>query len=77
MLERLNEEIRRREKPIRIFANDESAIRLIGALLMEHHEAWVASRQYLDLDDYRHWKVEQEECAANNSTTSLKSTHAA
>ena len=77
MLERLNEEIRRREKPIRIFANDESAIRLIGALLMEHHEAWVASRQYLDLDDYRHWKVEQEEVAANNSTTSLKSTHAA
>jgi len=77
MLERLNEEIRRREKPIRIFANDESAIRLIGALLMEHHEAWVASRQYLNLDDYRHWKVEQEKCAANNSTTSLKSTHAA
>ena len=31
MQERLNEEIRRRERVIRIFPNDESALRLIGA----------------------------------------------
>jgi len=35
MQERLNEEIRRRERVIRIFPNDASALRLIGAFLAE------------------------------------------
>lgn len=34
-VERLNEEIRRRERVIRIFPNQDSAIRLIGVLLVE------------------------------------------
>ena len=40
MQERLNQEIRRRERVIRIFPNDESALRLIGALLAEFDETW-------------------------------------
>ena len=40
MQERLNEEIRRRERVIRIFPNDESALRLIGAMLAEKNEVW-------------------------------------
>ena len=40
MQERLNEEVRRRERVIRIFPNDESALRLIGALLAEQNEVW-------------------------------------
>lgn len=38
LLERLNEEIRRREKVIRIFPNHASANRLIGAVLIDRHE---------------------------------------
>ncbi|HET7628254.1 MAG TPA: IS256 family transposase [Bacillales bacterium] len=37
-LERLNAEIRRREKVIRIFPNTQSAFRLIGAVLMEYEK---------------------------------------
>lgn len=54
-LERLNEEVRRRERVIRIFPNRESVIRLIGALLMELDEKWAAGRRYLDMDDYLEW----------------------
>ena len=39
-VERLNEEIRRRERVIRIFPNRESVVRLMGALLMEMDEKW-------------------------------------
>jgi len=52
MQERLNEEIRRRERVIRIFPNDESALRLIGALLAEQNEIW-QERRYLDMDEFR------------------------
>jgi putative transposase len=38
--ERLNEEVRRCERVIRIFPNRGSAIRLLGALLMEQDEQW-------------------------------------
>jgi putative transposase len=37
-MERLNEEVRRRKRVIRIFPNRESAMRLLGALLMEQDE---------------------------------------
>ncbi|WP_108672582.1 IS256 family transposase [Peribacillus acanthi] len=37
-LERLNQEIRRREKVIRIFPNTQSAFRLVGAVLMQYQE---------------------------------------
>lgn len=56
-VERLNEEIRRRERVIRIFPNRESVIRLIGALLMEIDEAWTTGRQYLNMEEY--WKLRQ------------------
>lgn len=50
-LERLNEEIRRREQVIRIFPNQASAIRIIGAVLMDKNEDWVSTnKKYLDFD---------------------------
>lgn len=44
VLERLNREVRRREKAISIFPNIASAVRLIGALLLDTHEKWLDSR---------------------------------
>lgn len=37
-IERMNEELRRRERVIRIFPNEESLIRLMGSVLMDIHE---------------------------------------
>jgi transposase-like protein len=51
-LERLNEEIRRRDRVIRIYPNEASAIRLIGALLIEQDERWVSGRKYFDMQAY-------------------------
>lgn len=57
MVERLNEEIRRRERVIRIFPNRESAIRLLGALLIELDEKWRTERRlYLNMTEYWQWR---------------------
>ena len=60
MLERFIEEIRRRERVIRIFPNMESCWRLIGALCAEQHETWSTGRKYFDMTDYEHWKQTSE-----------------
>jgi transposase-like protein len=54
--ERLNEEIRRRARVIRIFPNRESAMRLVGALLMEFDEQWGTGKKYFDMTAYWVWK---------------------
>ena len=61
-IERLNEEIRRRERVIRIFPNDASAVRLLGALLMETDENWSTGHRYFDMAEYwgGRWREEQE-----------------
>lgn len=51
-VDRLNQEIRRRERVIRIFPNESSVIRLMGALLMEQDEKWQAGRRYFDMNLY-------------------------
>jgi transposase-like protein len=59
-VERLNEELRRRERVIRIFPNEDSMTRLMGALLLEHHEQWAVGKKYHDMADYHDWKRERE-----------------
>ncbi len=49
MLERLNEEIKRRTRVVRIFPNTESCLRLIRALCVETHEAWLEDNRYLNM----------------------------
>jgi putative transposase len=51
MLERLNEEIKRRIHVVRIFPNTESCLRLIRALAV--HENWLEANRYLNMDDLR------------------------
>jgi len=57
MVERFIEEIRRREKVIRIFPNIDSAYRLVGALCAETHEEWSTGRRYLTMDAFFEWKA--------------------
>ncbi len=49
MLERLNEEIKRRTRVIRIFPNEASCVRLVSALAMETNEEWIG-RKYLEMN---------------------------
>jgi transposase-like protein len=49
MLERLNEEIKRRTRVVRIFPNAESCLRLIRALCVEIHETWLEDSRYLNM----------------------------
>jgi len=60
MLERFNQEIRRRELVIRIFPNMESAYRLVGALCAETHEKRSPGRRYLNMVEYFDWKTAQQ-----------------
>ena len=47
MLERYNEEIRRRTRVVSIFPNEASCLRLIRALAAETHDQWVTGKRYL------------------------------
>jgi len=59
MLERLNEEIKRRTHIIRIFPNRESCLRLIRALAVETHEGWLEAHRYLNMSFLRELKKEK------------------
>ena len=70
MQERLNEEIRRRERVIRIFPNDESVLRLIGALLAEKNDVWL-EQKYLDRDEFNEWMAAQKEAKQGNNIVAI------
>jgi transposase-like protein len=57
-VERLNEELRRRERVIRIFPSRESVLRLLGALLLEQDEAWTTGKRYFEMTAYWQWRRE-------------------
>jgi putative transposase len=65
-LERLNQEIKRRTRVVRIFPNRQSCLRLVTALAVEHSEEWITGRRYLDmqeLEEYRPQKRHAQEVA--------------
>jgi putative transposase len=50
LLERINEEIKRRTLVVRIFPNAASCLRLVRALAAEIHEDWIEATRYLNMD---------------------------
>ena len=50
LLERVNEELKRRTLVVRIFPNGASCLRLIRALAVEMHENWIEAMRYLNMD---------------------------
>ena len=49
MLERLNQELKRRTHVVRIFPSSDSCLRLIRALAVETHENWLEGTRYLNM----------------------------
>ncbi len=50
-LERLNQELKRRTRVVRIFPNRDTCLRLVTALCTEQSEEWESGRQYLDTSE--------------------------
>ncbi|MEO7981833.1 MAG: transposase, partial [Sporichthyaceae bacterium] len=66
-LERVNKEIKRRSRVVGIFPNASAVIRLVGAVLIDMHDEWIAGdRRYLS-----------EESMAQLNTTMDTGDHAA
>lgn len=52
IIERENREIRKREQVIQIFPNVASALRLLGAVLMDDHNDWSTRHRLFDMSEY-------------------------
>jgi putative transposase len=52
MLERVNKEIKRRTRVATLFPHEQSALRLVTAVLMEISEDWETNRIYLTMETF-------------------------
>lgn len=53
-LERLNKEVKRRADVVGIFPNEESILRLIGAVLFEQNDDWQSQHRYMMVEAFSH-----------------------
>ena len=51
MIERLNQSVKQRTKVAKMFANEDSCLRLVSAVVMEISDEWQSSKTYLSLSD--------------------------
>ena len=49
-LERLNKEVKRRADGVGIFPNEDSIVRLIGAVLLEQNDEWALQHRYMQIE---------------------------
>jgi transposase-like protein len=63
MLERQNQELKRRTRVIRVFPREQSCLRLIAALLMETNQEWMG-RIYLRMEEKSGAEIESQAQAA-------------
>jgi transposase-like protein len=61
-LERLNQELKRRTRVVRIFPNRDAVKRLMTALALEQSEEWVSGRRYLTMEPL--WEERRRPLAA-------------
>ena len=59
MLERLNQELKRRTHVVRIFPNAASCLRLVRALAAEVHEDWIEQHRYLNMELFKEHKKQK------------------
>lgn len=53
MLERFNQEIKRRTLVVRIFPDEASCLRLVQAIAAEIHQEWMEGSRYLNMDPFK------------------------
>jgi hypothetical protein len=60
-LERLNQEIKRRTRVVRIFPNRQACLRLVSALAVEQSEEWLTGRRYLDMQELEEYRPQERD----------------
>ena len=50
LIERLNQELKRRSRVVRIFPNEAACLRLLSAVALEIHEDWLTGRRFFSED---------------------------
>mgnify|MGYP000843569212 CR=1 FL=1 len=50
-MERINRELKRRTNCVGAFPNEDSLLRLVGAILMDINEEWITGRRYLSMEE--------------------------